>query len=162
MLCAAEDAINPQVFFCAKHKITCFCNLLYLTLCNNYDHVDFYFSKCIEQKRYNFYIFLLLCIFIRCIAILFCTYIFLFFASKLYMRFYRLRIGHRSSSGVESDADSENLPPIPVQGGDSLGSPYENVRPGDDLSPAEGTSPTQWQFYHKPRDDDRRVSGTSL
>ncbi|XP_012218625.1 ankyrin repeat and SAM domain-containing protein 1A-like isoform X2 [Linepithema humile] len=69
---------------------------------------------------------------------------------------------HRSSSGVESDADSENLPPIPVQGGDSLGSPYENVRPGDDLSPAEGTSPTQWQFYHKPRDDDRRVSGTSL
>lgn len=79
-----------------------------------------------------------------------------------YMRFCRLRIGHRSSSGVESDADSENLPPIPVQGGDSLGSPYENVRPGDDLSPAEGTSPTQWQFYHKPRDDDRRVSGTSL
>ncbi|XP_053976869.1 ankyrin repeat and sterile alpha motif domain-containing protein 1B-like isoform X1 [Hylaeus volcanicus] len=69
---------------------------------------------------------------------------------------------HRSSSGVESDADSENLPPIPVQGGDSLGSPYENVRPGDDLSPAEGTSPTQWQFYHKPRDDDRRVSGTSV
>ncbi|XP_072761859.1 ankyrin repeat and sterile alpha motif domain-containing protein 1B isoform X1 [Anoplolepis gracilipes] len=69
---------------------------------------------------------------------------------------------HRSSSGVESDADSENLPPIPVQGGDSLGSPYENVRPGDDLSPAEGTSPTQWQFYHKPRDDDRRVSGTSF
>ncbi|XP_043479675.1 uncharacterized protein LOC122509573 isoform X1 [Leptopilina heterotoma] len=68
---------------------------------------------------------------------------------------------HRSSSGVESDADSENLPPIPVQCGDSLGSPYENVRPGDDLSPAEGTSPTQWQFYHKPRDDDRRVSGTS-
>lgn len=71
-------------------------------------------------------------------------------------------IGHRSSSGVESDADSENLPPIPVQGGDSLGSPYENVRPEDDLSPAEGTSPTQWQFYHKPRDDDRRVSGTSV
>lgn len=70
--------------------------------------------------------------------------------------------GHRSSSGVESDADSENLPPIPVQGNDSLGSPYENVRPGDDLSPAEGTSPTQWQFYHKPRDDDRRVSGTSV
>ncbi|XP_017757161.1 PREDICTED: ankyrin repeat and SAM domain-containing protein 1A-like isoform X1 [Eufriesea mexicana] len=69
---------------------------------------------------------------------------------------------HRSSSGVESDADSENLPPIPVQGNDSLGSPYENVRPGDDLSPAEGTSPTQWQFYHKPRDDDRRVSGTSV
>ncbi|XP_011059467.1 PREDICTED: uncharacterized protein LOC105149028 isoform X2 [Acromyrmex echinatior] len=69
---------------------------------------------------------------------------------------------HRSSSGVESDADSENLPPIPVQGGDSLGSPYENVRPEDDLSPAEGTSPTQWQFYHKPRDDDRRVSGTSV
>ncbi|XP_076295477.1 ankyrin repeat and SAM domain-containing protein 1A isoform X3 [Lasioglossum baleicum] len=69
---------------------------------------------------------------------------------------------HRSSSGVESDADSENLPPIPVQGGDSLGSPYENVRPGDDLSPVEGTSPTQWQFYHKPRDDDRRVSGTSV
>ncbi|KAI4491146.1 hypothetical protein M0802_010367 [Mischocyttarus mexicanus] len=69
---------------------------------------------------------------------------------------------HRSSSGVESDADSENLPPIPVQGGDSLGSPYENVRPGDDLSPAEGTSPTQWQFYHKPRDDNRRVSGTSV
>ncbi|XP_020300342.1 ankyrin repeat and SAM domain-containing protein 1A-like isoform X2 [Pseudomyrmex gracilis] len=69
---------------------------------------------------------------------------------------------HRSSSGVESDADSENLPPIPVQGGDSLGSPYENVRPGDELSPAEGTSPTQWQFYHKPRDDDRRVSGTSV
>ncbi|XP_014604190.1 PREDICTED: ankyrin repeat and SAM domain-containing protein 1A isoform X2 [Polistes canadensis] len=69
---------------------------------------------------------------------------------------------HRSSSGVESDADSENLPPIPVQGGDSLGSPYENVRPGDDLSPAEETSPTQWQFYHKPRDDDRRVSGTSV
>ncbi|XP_076249080.1 ankyrin repeat and SAM domain-containing protein 1A isoform X2 [Calliopsis andreniformis] len=69
---------------------------------------------------------------------------------------------HRSSSGVESDADSENLPPIPVQGGDSLGSPYENVRPGDDLSPPEGTSPTQWQFYHKPRDDDRRVSGTSV
>ncbi|XP_012279831.1 ankyrin repeat and sterile alpha motif domain-containing protein 1B isoform X2 [Orussus abietinus] len=69
---------------------------------------------------------------------------------------------HRSSSGVESDADSENLPPIPVQGGgDSLGSPYENVRPGQDLSPGEGTSPTQWQFYHKPRDDDRRVSGTS-
>ncbi|XP_012523752.2 ankyrin repeat and SAM domain-containing protein 1A isoform X2 [Monomorium pharaonis] len=68
---------------------------------------------------------------------------------------------HRSSSGVESD-DSENLPPIPVQGGDSLGSPYENVRPEDDLSPAEGTSPTQWQFYHKPRDDDRRVSGTSV
>ncbi|KAK1121872.1 hypothetical protein K0M31_010182 [Melipona bicolor] len=69
---------------------------------------------------------------------------------------------HRSSSGVESDADSENLPPIPVQGNDSLGSPYENVRPGDDLSSAEGTSPTQWQFYHKPRDDDRRVSGTSV
>ncbi|KAG7204766.1 hypothetical protein KM043_005178 [Ampulex compressa] len=69
---------------------------------------------------------------------------------------------HRSSSGVESDGDSENLPPIPVQGGDSLGSPYENVRPGDDLSPAEGTSPTQWQFYHKPRDDDRRISGTSV
>ncbi|KAL0128961.1 hypothetical protein PUN28_003973 [Cardiocondyla obscurior] len=69
---------------------------------------------------------------------------------------------HRSSSGVESDADSENLPPIPVQGGDSLGSPYENVRPEDDLSPPEGTSPTQWQFYHKPRDDDRRVSGTSV
>ncbi|XP_043672355.1 ankyrin repeat and SAM domain-containing protein 1A-like isoform X2 [Vespula pensylvanica] len=69
---------------------------------------------------------------------------------------------HRSSSGIESDADSENLPPIPVQRGDSLGSPYENVRPGDDLSPAEGTSPTQWQFYHKPRDDDRRVSGTSV
>ncbi|CAK9804969.1 Ankyrin repeat and sterile alpha motif domain-containing protein 1B [Anthophora plagiata] len=69
---------------------------------------------------------------------------------------------HRSSSGVESDADSENLPPIPVQGNDSLGSPYENVRPGDDLSPAEGTSPTQWQFYHKPRNDDRRVSGTSV
>ncbi|XP_043268732.1 ankyrin repeat and SAM domain-containing protein 1A-like isoform X2 [Venturia canescens] len=69
---------------------------------------------------------------------------------------------HRSSSGVESDADSENLPPIPVQGGDSLGSPYENVRPGDDMSPTEGTSPTQWQFYHKPRDDDRRVSGTSV
>lgn len=73
-----------------------------------------------------------------------------------------LGTGHRSSSGVESDADSENLPPIPVQGNDSLGSPYENVRPGDDLSPAEGTSPTQWQFYHKPRDDDRRVSGTSV
>lgn len=73
-----------------------------------------------------------------------------------------LQTGHRSSSGVESDADSENLPPIPVQGNDSLGSPYENVRPGDDLSSVEGTSPTQWQFYHKPRDDDRRVSGTSL
>ncbi|KOX71230.1 Ankyrin repeat and sterile alpha motif domain-containing protein 1B [Melipona quadrifasciata] len=73
-----------------------------------------------------------------------------------------LQTGHRSSSGVESDADSENLPPIPVQGNDSLGSPYENVRPGDDLSSAEGTSPTQWQFYHKPRDDDRRVSGTSV
>ncbi|XP_063986359.1 ankyrin repeat and sterile alpha motif domain-containing protein 1B-like isoform X3 [Diachasmimorpha longicaudata] len=69
---------------------------------------------------------------------------------------------HRSSSGVESDADSENLPPIPVQGNDSLGSPYENVRPGDDLSPGEGSSPTQWQFYHKPRDEDRRVSGTSV
>ncbi|XP_024944118.1 uncharacterized protein LOC107271110 isoform X2 [Cephus cinctus] len=69
---------------------------------------------------------------------------------------------HRSSSGVESDADSENLPPIPVQTNDSLGSPYENVRPGDDLSPAEGTSPTQWQFYHKPRHDDRRISGTSV
>ncbi|XP_033217418.1 caskin-2-like isoform X2 [Belonocnema kinseyi] len=68
---------------------------------------------------------------------------------------------HRSSSGVESDADSENLPPIPVQGGDSLGSPYENVRPGDDISPVEGTSPTQWQFFDKPRNDDRRVSGTS-
>ena len=73
-----------------------------------------------------------------------------------------LQTGHRSSSGVESDADSENLPPIPVQGNDSLGSPYENVRPGDDLSSVEGTSPTQWQFYHKPRDDDRRISGTSV
>ncbi|XP_011645776.1 ankyrin repeat and SAM domain-containing protein 1A-like isoform X1 [Pogonomyrmex barbatus] len=69
---------------------------------------------------------------------------------------------HRSSSGIESDVDNENLPPIPVQGSDSLGSPYENVRPEDDLSPVEGTSPTQWQFYHKPRDDDRRVSGTSV
>ncbi|XP_046748663.1 ankyrin repeat and sterile alpha motif domain-containing protein 1B-like isoform X3 [Diprion similis] len=69
---------------------------------------------------------------------------------------------HRSSSGVESDADSENLPPIPVQGSGSLGSPYENVRPGNDFSPAEGTSPTQWQFYHKPRDDDRRISGMSV
>ncbi|XP_048512045.1 ankyrin repeat and sterile alpha motif domain-containing protein 1B-like isoform X2 [Athalia rosae] len=70
---------------------------------------------------------------------------------------------HRSSSGVESDADSENLPPIPVQGGGgSLGSPYENVRPGDDFSPAEGTSPTQWRFYHEPRDDDRRISGMSV
>ncbi|KAK0086931.1 hypothetical protein PV325_002141 [Microctonus aethiopoides] len=69
---------------------------------------------------------------------------------------------HRSSSGIESDMDSENLPPIPVQGNDCLGSPYENVRPGDDLSPAEGSSPTQWQFYHKPRDEDRRVSGTSV
>ncbi|XP_015518771.2 ankyrin repeat and sterile alpha motif domain-containing protein 1B isoform X2 [Neodiprion lecontei] len=69
---------------------------------------------------------------------------------------------HRSSSGVESDADSENLPPIPVQGSGSLGSPYENVRPGNDFSPAEGTSPTQWQFYFKPRDDDRRISGMSV
>ncbi|OXU25060.1 hypothetical protein TSAR_002247 [Trichomalopsis sarcophagae] len=69
---------------------------------------------------------------------------------------------HRSSSGIESDADSENLPPIPVhQGNDSLGSPYENVRPGDELSPAEGASPTRWQLYHKPRDDDRRVSANS-
>lgn len=69
--------------------------------------------------------------------------------------------GHRSSSGIESDADSENLPPIPVQSNDSLGSPYENVRPGDRMSPSEGSSPTRWEFYHKPRDDDRRVSGAS-
>ncbi|XP_058789490.1 ankyrin repeat and SAM domain-containing protein 1A-like [Phymastichus coffea] len=69
---------------------------------------------------------------------------------------------HRSSSGIVSDAESENLPPIPVhQGGGSLGSPYENVRPGDDLSPAEGSSPTRWQLYHKPREDDRRISGNS-
>ena len=60
--------------------------------------------------------------------------------------------GHRSSSGIESDADSENLPPIPVQRNESLGSPYENVRPGDDFSPAEGSSPSRWQHYHKPRD----------
>ncbi|KAJ8676596.1 hypothetical protein QAD02_012383 [Eretmocerus hayati] len=66
-----------------------------------------------------------------------------------------------SSFGIESDLDSENLPPIPVQGSDSLGSPYENVRPGDDLSPVEGSSPTRWQLYHKPREDDRRVSGNS-
>ncbi|XP_034939821.1 ankyrin repeat and SAM domain-containing protein 1A-like [Chelonus insularis] len=68
---------------------------------------------------------------------------------------------HRSSSGIESDTESENLPPIPVQN-ESLGSPYENVRPGDDLSSVEGSSPTQWQFYHKPREEDRRVSGTSV
>lgn len=69
---------------------------------------------------------------------------------------------HRSPTEGESDGDSENLPPIPVQSNDSLGSPYENVRPGDDMSPVEGSSPTQWQFYHKPRDEDRRVSGTSV
>ena len=69
--------------------------------------------------------------------------------------------GHRSVYGIESDADSENLPPIPVQGHNNLGSPYENVRPGDDYSPGENGSPTRWQFYHKPRDDDRRISGTS-
>ncbi|XP_008546697.1 ankyrin repeat and sterile alpha motif domain-containing protein 1B isoform X1 [Microplitis demolitor] len=63
---------------------------------------------------------------------------------------------HRSSSGVESDADSEHLP----RTNDTLGSPYDNAR--EDLSPAEGSSPTQWQFYHKPRDEDRRVSGTSV
>lgn len=75
---------------------------------------------------------------------------------------YQFQTGHRSSSGAESDLDNENLPPIPVQSGDSLGSPYENVRPGDDLSPPERASPTQWQFYHKPRDDDRRISGVSV
>ncbi|XP_023248257.1 ankyrin repeat and sterile alpha motif domain-containing protein 1B-like [Copidosoma floridanum] len=73
---------------------------------------------------------------------------------------------HRASCGIESDAESENLPPIPVQGSNSLGSPYENVRPGDDLSPmdpsiGERSSPSRWQLYHKPRDDDRRVSANS-
>ncbi|XP_044594522.1 ankyrin repeat and sterile alpha motif domain-containing protein 1B isoform X3 [Cotesia glomerata] len=62
---------------------------------------------------------------------------------------------HRSSSGVESDADSEHIP----RTNDILGSPYDNAL---DLSPVEGSSPTQWQFYHKPRDEDRRVSGTSV
>ncbi|KAK1116540.1 hypothetical protein K0M31_018941 [Melipona bicolor] len=42
------------------------------------------------------------------------------------------------------------------------GQPLRECSSGDDLSSAEGTSPTQWQFYHKPRDDDRRVSGTSV
>ncbi|XP_074108399.1 ankyrin repeat and SAM domain-containing protein 1A isoform X11 [Cotesia typhae] len=62
---------------------------------------------------------------------------------------------HRSSSGIESDADSEHIPRV----NDILGSPYDNAL---DLSPVEGSSPTQWQFYHKPRDEDRRVSGTSV
>ncbi|CAG5076302.1 Similar to Anks1b: Ankyrin repeat and sterile alpha motif domain-containing protein 1B (Mus musculus) [Cotesia congregata] len=62
---------------------------------------------------------------------------------------------HRSSSGIESDADGEHIP----QTNDILGSPYDNAL---DLSPVEGSSPTQWQFYHKPRDEDRRVSGTSV
>uniref|UniRef100_A0ABD2XRP4 Ankyrin repeat and SAM domain-containing protein 1A n=1 Tax=Trichogramma kaykai TaxID=54128 RepID=A0ABD2XRP4_9HYME len=59
---------------------------------------------------------------------------------------------YRLSSGIECDGDSENLPPIPVQRNESVSSPYENVRPGDDYSPAEGSSPTRWPAYHKPRD----------
>lgn len=75
---------------------------------------------------------------------------------------YFIFSGHRSLSGIESDLENENLPPIPVQGSDSLGSPYENVYPGDDFSPGDGCSPTRWQFYHKPRDNNRPISDTSV
>lgn len=65
--------------------------------------------------------------------------------------------GHRLSSGMDSDADSENYPPHSRLYNDSLGSPYD-YRHCDDISPGDSCSPTRnWQFYHRPREEDRRM-----
>lgn len=91
---------------------------------------------------------------------------------------FRLVLGYIRSNGSlmgDSDMDeslslSQPFPPVPA-GDNSLGSPYENVRPSsrgrsltaESVSPS--TSPSRWDYYRQSRSvdgcEDRRVSGTS-